>query len=90
MEQPPHHEPNELQRDIPSPRPEAHAAETVAAGESQPQRRRSTIREAAPGFTPSGEPSQSTPQEAPPAPPPSDQASGEAQPRRFGWWSRKS
>jgi ribonuclease E len=87
MEQPAHHEPSEIQRDVPSAPADVHAAESTPAGESQ-QRRRSTIREAAPGFSSQGDAAQpSAPPEAP-ASAPAEGASG--QPRRFGWWSRKS
>jgi ribonuclease E len=86
MEQPAHHEPSEIQRDVPSTA-DATAAESAPAADSQAQRRRSTVREAAPGFS-SGDAPQSPPPETP-ASAPAEGASSD-QPRRFGWWSRKS
>jgi ribonuclease E len=86
MEQPAHHEPSEIQRDVPSTA-NATSAESAPAADSQAQRRRSTVREAAPGFS-----SSDTPQSPPPETPASAPAEGASsdQPRRFGWWSRKS
>jgi ribonuclease E len=86
--------------DAPQPRQEPRAEPAYAASAPEPApesaaaaRRRSTVREPAPGF---GSASADTPPPAPPtSPPPAAEPAAEAnseeapKPRRSGWWSRR-
>ena len=86
--------PSAPREEMPLPEPAYASPTPEAAAEPTPARRRSTVREPAPGFASS---SADTPPPAPPASPPPEapapaaESSGEeaAKPRRAGWWSKR-
>ena len=77
--------------DVRPPEPAYATPAPEFSGESELPRRRSTVREPAPGF---GSASPDTPPAPPPSPPPApavaESSEEAAKPRRMGWWSKRS
>ena len=78
-------------RPEPAPQPAASAPDPQPAGDREPPRRRSTVREPAPVFSGSAPAVTPTPMTAPPPPAPvvSSTAEADSKPKRSGWWAKR-
>ena len=74
-----------------APQPAASVPDPQPAGEREPPRRRSTVREPAPVFSGSAPAVTPTPMTAPPTPAPdvSSTAEADTKPKRSGWWAKR-